>query len=295
MNGDFVPWDEAEVHVLAHGLHYGYGVFEGIRAYETVDGRTAVFRLTEHIDRLENSAKIYMMDLPYATTELVEVTKELIRRNDLRECYIRPIVFSGFGEIGLNPLNCAVDAVIAVWPWGAYLGEEGIANGVRTKISSFRRLDHNIMPPAAKATGNYPNSILAKVEAVKAGYDEAIMLNSHGFVTDGSGENIFVVRDGVVHTPPLHAGPLDGLTRASVIRIARDLGYDVLIDNLVRTDLYTADEAFFTGTAAEIVPISAVDDREIGEPGPITKDIQNTFFAAIRGKIDQYQGWLEYV
>ncbi len=295
MNGEIIPWDDAQIHVLSHGLHYGYGVFEGIRAYKTSDGRTAVFRLTDHIDRLENSAHIYLLSLPFSTADLVEATKELVKCNGVEECYIRPIVFSGYGEMGLNPSGCEIDAVIAIWPWGAYLGEDGIQHGVRTKISSFRRLDHNIMPPAAKASGNYPNSILAKLEAVKAGYDEAIMLNGHGYVTDGSGENVFVVRNGVVTTPPLHAGPLDGITRDCIVTIARNLGYDVVEDNLVRTDLYSADEMFLTGTAAEVVPVSEIDDRKLGEPGPITKELQATFFASLRGDVDQYKSWLEYV
>ncbi len=295
MNGELVPWDEAKVHVLTHALHYGYGVFEGIRCYETSDGRGAVFRLTDHIRRLARSAKIHLLPVPFTVEELVEATKETIRANGLKSCYIRPILFSGYGEMGLNPLACEIDAAVAVWPWGAYLGEEGIKHGVRTKVSSYRRLDVNILPPAAKASANYVNSILAKIESVKAGYDEAIMLNSHGFVTDGSGENVFVVRDGVITTPSLHAGALDGITRDSIIQIARDLGYEVREDTLVRTDLYLADEAFFTGTAAEVVPIRDVDDREIGEPGPVTRKLQETFFAAIHGDLDRYKAWLEYV
>ena len=295
MNGELVPWDEAKVHVLTHALHYGYGVFEGIRCYETSDGRGAVFRLTDHIRRLARSAKIHLLPVPFTVEELVEATKETIRANGLKSCYIRPILFSGYGEMGLNPLACEIDAAVAVWPWGAYLGEEGIKHGVRTKVSSYRRLDVNILPPAAKASANYVNSILAKIESVKAGYDEAIMLNSHGFVTDGSGENVFVVRDSVITTPSLHAGALDGITRDSIIQIARDLGYEVREDTLVRTDLYLADEAFFTGTAAEVVPIRDVDDREIGEPGPVTRKLQETFFAAIHGDLDRYKAWLEYV
>jgi branched-chain amino acid aminotransferase len=295
MNGEFIPWDEAKVHVLSHALHYGFGVFEGIRAYETSDGRTAVFRLTDHMRRLARSAKIHLITSPYSVDQLCDATKELIRRNRIKACYIRPIIFSGYGEMGLNPLNCKIDVAVAVWGWGAYLGDDGIRHGVRTKVSSYRRLDHNILPPAAKASANYVNSILAKVEAVKAGYDEAIMLNAHGNVTDGSGENIFVVRDGVLTTPPLHAGALEGITRDSIITIARDLGYEVREDNLVRTDLYLADEAFFTGTAAEVVPIREVDDRQIGEPGPVTKKIQETFFAVIKGDVDEYRVWLEYV
>ncbi|MCC7077558.1 MAG: branched-chain amino acid transaminase [Acidimicrobiia bacterium] len=295
MNGEFVEWEDAKVHVLSHALHYGYGVFEGIRCYETSDGRPAVFRLTDHMRRLERSAKIHLMDLPYSVTELVEATKETISRNGIKECYVRPIAFSGYGNMGLNPIGSPIEVAIAIWGWGTYLGEEGIEHGVRAKISSFKRLDANILPPAAKACGNYVNSILAKTEAVKAGYDEAILLNHAGFVTDGSGENIFVVDDGVVITPPTAEGPLDGITRDSVVRIARDLGFEVREERLVRSDLYLADEAFFSGTAAEVVPIREVDDRVIGEPGPVTKKLQETFFAALRGDVEQYRGWLEYV
>jgi branched-chain amino acid aminotransferase len=296
MDGRMVPWEEAKVHVLTHALHYGTGVFEGIRCYAT-DRGPAVFRLTDHIRRLSNSAKIHMMTMPYAVEDLVEAAKEVVRENAVDACYIRPIVWLGFGEIGLNPLNCEVHAAIACWPWGAYLGEEGFTKGVRVKVSSFRRLDANVIPPAAKASGQYLNSILAKVEAIKAGYDEAILLNSGGLVTDGSGENVFVVKDGVVRTPPISAGPLPGITRASIIQMATDLGHPVLEDNLVRTDVYLADEVFFTGTAAEIVPIREVDDRVIsnGLPGRITKELQGRFFEAVHGRAAEYDHWLEYV
>lgn len=295
MNGELVDWDNANVHILTHALHYGYGVFEGIRCYETSDGRPAVFRLTDHMRRLERSARIHLIDMPYSVAELVDATKETIRRNAVTQCYIRPIIYSGYGSMGLNPLDCRIDAAIAIWGWGAYLGEEGIRHGVRAKVSSFKRLDQNTLPPAAKACGNYVNSILAKTEAVKAGYDEAVMLNLAGYVTDGSGENIFVVRDGVIVTPPLSSGPLGGITRDSVATIARDLGYEVVEHDIVRTDLYLADEAFFTGTAAEVVPIREIDDRPIGEPGPITKKIQETFFAVVHGELERYRDWLEYV
>jgi branched-chain amino acid aminotransferase len=295
MNGEFVEWEDATVHVLTHALHYGYGVFEGIRCYETSDGRAAVFRLTDHMRRLERSAKIHLIDLPYSVGELVDATKATIERNAIKECYIRPIAFSGYGNMGLNPAGSKIDVSIAIWGWGTYLGEEGVEHGVRAKVSSFKRLDANILPPASKACGNYVNSILAKTEAVKAGYDEAILLNHAGFVTDGSGENIFVVNDGVLVTPPTSEGPLEGITRDSVMQIARDLGYEVREERLVRSDLYLADEAFFTGTAAEVVPIKEVDDRTIGEPGPITKKIQETFFASLRGDVERYRGWLEYV
>lgn len=294
MNGKFVDWKDAKIHVLTHALHYGSGVFEGIRAYKTKDG-PAVFRLTDHMERLERSAKIYFMDVPYSVEELVAATKELVKLNELESCYIRPIVYRGYGEMGLFPLKADVDVAIACWPWGTYLGDDGIKHGIRAKISSYRRIDVNVLPPAAKACGNYINSILAKVEVVKGGYDEAIMLNTHGYVTDGSGENIFVVKDGILYTPSIHAGALEGITRDSIMMIADDLDMCVIEDNIVRSELYLADEAFFTGTAAEVVPIREVDDRVIGEPGPVTKALQEVFFAAIKGEREEYKDWLEHV
>src|SRR5438132_6363282 len=265
MDGELVDWDDAKIHILTHTLHYGSGVFEGIRAYATADG-PAVFRLTDHIRRLHNSAHLLMIEIPYSVDELVEATKETVRVNDVTSCYIRPIVYLGYGEMGLNPLPCPVNVSIAVWPWGAYLGDEGVQHGVRMKISSWRRHDPNIIPPAAKGTGQYINSQLAKVEAIKAGYDEAIMLNPQGFVAEASGENVFIARDGELITPPLSAGALIGITRDSVMRIARDLGVNVHEADLVRTDLYTADEVFVCGTAAEITPVREIDDRLVGEP-----------------------------
>jgi branched-chain amino acid aminotransferase len=294
MDGQLVDWDDARIHVLTHTLHYGSGVFEGIRAYPTADG-PAVFRLTDHMRRLHESADLFLIEMPYSVEELVEATKETIRVNGVESCYIRPIVYLGYGEMGLNPLTSSVHVSIAVWPWGTYLGDEGLKHGVRMKVSSWRRIDPNVNPVAAKGTGIYVNSSLAKVEALKAGYDEAIMLNTHGFVAECTGENVFVVRDGVLLTPPLSSGALKGLTRDSVMTIARDLGYEVREDNLLRTDLYLADEAFLTGTAAEIVPMRSVDDREIGEPGEITRKIQETYFAAVHGELDTYRHWLEYV
>ena len=263
MNGRMVPWDEARIHVLTHTLHYGNGVFEGIRAYETSEG-PAVFRLTPHIERLFRSAKIFMLDIPYSVDDLIGATKETVRVNGLPSCYIRPLVYLGYGEMGLNPLPCDVDVSIAVWPWGAYLGDEGIRNGVRMKISSWQRHDPNAMPPAAKGTGMYINSQMAKVEAVKSGYDEAILLSPQGYVSECTGENLFIVRDGVILTPPISAGALEGITQDAVMTIARDLGYQVRFDNILRSDLYVAEEAFLTGTAAEVVPIRSVDDRELG-------------------------------
>lgn len=292
MDGEFVAWDDATVHVLTHTLHYGTGVFEGIRAYQTADG-PAIFRLTDHIVRLFNSAKIFMIDVPYSVSDLIEATKQTVVVNKLDSCYIRPLIYLGYGEMGLNPLPCPVNVSIAVWPWGSYLGDEGVTNGVRMKISSFQRHDPNSIPPAAKGTGMYINSSLAKVEALKAGYDEAIILNPQGYVSECTGENLFVVKDGRIITPPVSAGALEGITQHSVMTIARDLGMEATVGNLLRSDLYLADEAFVTGTAAEVVPIRSVDDREIGEPGPITRKIQETYFAAIRGQIDRYKDWCE--
>jgi branched-chain amino acid aminotransferase len=280
--------------VLTHTLHYGCGVFEGIRAYETTEG-PAVFRLTDHIARLFASAKIFMIDIPFTAEEIVEATKETVRVNGLPSCYIRPIVYLGYGEMGLNPLPCPVQVSIAVWPWGAYLGDDGTANGVRMKVSSWQRHSPNAMPPAAKGTGMYINSQMAKIEALKAGYDEAILLSPQGYVSECTGENIFLVRDGVITTPPTAAGALEGITQDSVATIARDFGYEVHAANILRSDLYTCDEAFLTGTAAEVVPIRSVDDREIGEPGPITRKIQETYAAAVRGQVESYRGWLDYV
>ena len=294
MDGELVNWDDAKIHVLTHTLHYGSGVFEGIRCYETAQGG-AVFRLTDHIVRLFNSAKILMMEIPYSIDELVEATKATIRSNNIDACYIRPLVYLGYGEMGLNPLPCTVNVSIAVWPWGAYLGDDGIKHGVRMKISSWQRHDPNAMPPACKATGMYINSSLAKVEAVKAGYDEAILLSPQGYVSECTGENIFIVKNGTIITPPVSAGALEGITQSSVRTIATDLGFDYQVGNILRSDLYTCDEAFLSGTAAEVVPVNSVDDRVIGEPGPITRKIQETFYATVRGEVDQYKDWLEHV
>lgn len=294
MNGELVDWAEAKVHLLTHALHYGSGVFEGIRAYGTHKG-THVFRLTEHMQRLQRSAKIYMMDIPFSVEELVDATKELVRVNEMESCYIRPIVYRGYGEMGLFPLHAPVDVAIAVWPWGSYLGDEGIANGIRAKISSFRRFGPNSMPPAAKATGQYLTSSLAKVEAVKAGYEEAIMLDSQGKLSEGTGENLFVIRNGLVSTPPTSCDVLEGITADTVFTICRDEGIPIEHKVMVRSDLYIADEAFMTGTAAEIVPLREVDDRVIGEPGPITKKVQDTFYGIIKAENDKYGDYLEWV
>jgi branched-chain amino acid aminotransferase len=296
MNGELVDWADAKIHVLSHALHYGSGVFEGIRAYSTSRG-PAVWHLDGHLDRMFASGAIYHMELPYSKTELTQATKDLIRANGLDSCYIRPIAFRGYGEMGLFPLNTPVEVVIAVWPWGAYLGEEGVEQGARVKVSSWKRHDQNSLPSAAKATATYLGSILAKVEAVKGGYDEAILLNQAGLVAEGSGENVFVVDRGTLITPPTSVGVLGGITRKAVVQIARDLGYEVIERDLVRTDLYLADEVFFTGTAAEITPIREVDDRAIGvgHRGPVTKELQQAFDAATNGEDDRYIDWLTFV
>ncbi|HVE91360.1 MAG TPA: branched-chain amino acid transaminase [Actinomycetota bacterium] len=294
MDGQLVDWDDAKIHILTHTLHYGCGVFEGVRAYKTSRG-AAVFRLTDHILRLFASAKIFMIDIPFSAETLIEATKETVRVNGMEECYIRPLVYLGYGEMGLNPLPAPVNVSIAVWPWGSYLGAEGVKNGVRMKISSWRRHDPNTMPPAAKGTGMYINSQMAKVEALKAGYDEAILLSPQGLVSECTGENIFIVRNGRIITPPTSAGALEGITQASINRIARDLGYEVEVGNILRSDLYTCEEAFCSGTAAEVVPIRSVDDRDIGDPGPITRKIQEIFHSTVRGEVETYREWNEYV
>ena len=294
MNGELVDLENARVHVLTHTLHYGTGVFEGIRAYETDQG-PGVFRLTEHIERLFRSAKILGMDMPYSVAELIQATKDTVASTGLPGCYIRPIAYYGYGEMGLNTLPCSVDVAIACWPWGAYLGDDAVEKGVRMKVSSWSRHDHNTMPPASKTTGNYVNSSLAKVEALKAGYDEAIMLNPAGLVSECTGENIFVVRDGVVITPPLSSGALQGITQSSVMTIMRDQGYDVVVGDIARSDLYIADEAFVCGTAAEVSAVNSVDDRQIPCPGPITRAVAETYAKAVRGQLDQYKNWVEHV
>ncbi len=297
MDGAFVDWDDATVHVLTPTLHYGYGVFEGIRAYPTADG-PAVFQLRPHLERLHRSAKLYppLDEIPYDVDQLVDVVEELIRVNGhTGGCYIRPTIFLGYGEIGLNPLPSEPSIAIATWEWGSYLGEESLVNGVRVMISSYRRIGKNTIPPAGKANGQYLNSSLAKVEALRAGYDEAIMLSEDGFVAEGTGENLFVVRDGVIHTPPLHDGPLAGITRASVMQIARDLGYEVVEQSLVRTDLYLADEMFLTGTAAELTPVREIAGYELGTRGPVTEAVQSTFLSAVRGEVEGYHDWLHVV
>jgi branched-chain amino acid aminotransferase len=292
MNGELVDWADARIHVGAHGLHYGSGVFEGIRAYETDKG-SAVFRLTDHLQRFENSARLLHMELGYSVEELRAACHEVIAANGLPECYLRPIAFYGYGELGVSALGNPVDVVIMSWPWGAYLGEEGLKNGISAKISSWERIGPNVIPHAAKATGVYLNSMLAVTEANRAGYDEAILLTGAGYIADGSGENVFIVRNGELFTPDLSTSILPGITRDTIIQIAQDLGYTVHEKLLIRSDLYLADEAFMSGTAAEVTPLRAVDDVEIGV-GPITLEIQEAYLDTARGRSERWAQWLEY-
>ncbi|MGO9954370.1 MAG: branched-chain amino acid transaminase [Solirubrobacteraceae bacterium] len=295
-NGELVAWEDAKVHVLTHGLHYGTGVFEGERAYDTARG-PAIFRHREHLERLFASAELYYMPVPYTLEQLRAATHELIAANGLSQCYIRPIVFRGYGQMGLNPLDCEVSVSIAAWPWGAYLGEEAALEGVRAKVASWRRISSDALIPHAKASGQYLNSVLAKIEATKAGYQEAILLDAHGFVSEGSGENIYVVRHGTILTPPQTAGILDGISRKSIMTIANDLGYEVVERNLARAELYLADEVFLSGTAAELVPVREIDDHTIGEgvAGPITRSVQAVFVDALHGRDPRYSEWLDVV
>jgi len=296
MDGEFVDWDDATIHVLSHGLHYGTGAFEGIRAYETDQG-PAVFRLTEHIERLSRSCKALGIPIEWSVDEIVTASKELFSANGLVSGYIRPLVFYGTGSMGLNPAGASVHTMIATWEWGAYLGEEGVTNGIRAKVSSWRRIGHDSLMPNAKLTGGYVNSVQAKQEALRGGYDEAILLNTDGFVAEGSGENLFLIRDGVVRTPSLASGVLEGLTRDAAITMLRDDGYEVIEEAITRTDLYYADEMFMTGTAAEVTPIREVDDRPVGEgrPGPVTKRAQEMFIDTVTGSNERYSDWLDYI
>jgi branched-chain amino acid aminotransferase len=293
MNGELVDWADATVHVGVHGLHYGTGVFEGIRCYETERG-PAVFRLREHLQRLHNSARILHMQIPYPVEELRQATHELLGANGLPECYVRPIAFYGYGQLGVHSRGNPVDVVIMSWPWGTYLGEEGLAKGISAKVSSWQRIGPNTIPHAAKATGVYLNSMLAVAEANLGGYDEAILLTDQGYVADGSGENIFVVKDGRIATPDLGTGILPGITRESIFEIAQELGYEVRETQLIRSDLYLADEVFMTGTAAEVTPLRAIDDRVLGV-GPVTLAIQEAYLETVRGKRPQHADWLDVV
>jgi branched-chain amino acid aminotransferase len=296
MNGDFVAWEDAKVHVLTHGLHYGTGVFEGVRCYDTELG-PAVFRNADHVARLLKSAELYYMPVPYSAEELRAATLELVARNGMSSCYIRPIVYRGYGQMGLNPLEAPVDVTIACWAWGAYLGEEGKRKGIRAKVSSWERISPRSLIPHAKASGQYLNSVLAKVESVKAGYDEAILLDEHGHVCEGTGENLYIVRDGEISTPGQHNSILDGITRRSLIQIAGDLGYEIVERSVARAELYLADEVFMSGTAAELVPVREVDDHTIGtgQPGEVTRVLQTAFDDAIHGRTESYREWLDVV
>lgn len=294
LNGEFVPWNEAKVHVLTHGLHYGTGVFEGIRCYDTPRG-PAIFRMPEHLERMHRAARVVRMPMPYSVKELGEVIVRLVRDNHLESCYIRPIAFRGYGGLGLNTSLIPVDIAIAAWPWGTYLGEDALQRGIRVTISSWRRNDPNVIPPDCKLTGAYITSCVATVEANDAGFDEALMLDQAGYVAEGTGENIFLVVDGGLITPPVEGGALPGITRASILEIAQDLGIDVVTRNVSRSDLYRADEAFCVGTAAEVVPIRSVDGRELGDPGVITRVVQDRFFSIVRGEDDKYLDWFTFV
>lgn len=296
LDGKLVNWDDAQVHILTHSLHYGVAAFEGVRCYKCSDGRSAIFRHADHTKRLFNSAKIYMMKIPFTREEIMAATKDTLKANGLKEAYIRPIVFIGDGVMGVHPGNNPIRTSIICWEWGAYLGADALAKGIRIKTSSFTRHHPNIMLTRAKVSGNYVNSILSKLEVTRMGYDEALMLDPQGYVAEGSGENIFCVQDGIVFTPPLTC-VLPGITRDSVITLLRDMGYEVREQVFTRDALYTADEVFFTGTAAEITPISEVDDRTVGEgkPGEVTKAIQKAFFDVVKGNNEKHKDWLDYL
>lgn len=292
-NGEFVPWEEATTHVLSHSLHYGSAVFEGIRCYQDPSSKKSyIFRLREHMERLCRSCKMALIDLEYSVDQLSKATVELIRKNKLSACYIRPLVYRGYGTIGVDPTGSPVEVIIAVWPWDAYLGEGALENGVDVGISSWRQRSINAMPPAIKSSASYMNSILAKLEAKAHGYSEAIMLNEAGMVCEGTGENIFTVREGILSTPPLSDGVLEGITRDTVLCLAYDLDIPSLEESLTRSDLYIADEVFMTGSAAEITPIGSVDGRVVGKPGEVTRALQDRFFKVAYGQVDEYKDWL---
>lgn len=296
-DGKLVPWNEAKVHVLTHTLHYGLGVFEGIRAYECQDGRAAVFRLTDHINRLYSSARIAQIEIPFSKEEMRKAIFDLLVVNRFKEAYIRPIAFIGDGAMGVHPRNNPIRVAIAAYPWGAYLGDEAVTKGIRAKISSYTRMHVNTFMTKAKISGNYVNSVMAKLEVTSLGFDEALMLDTEGYVSEGSGENIFIVRNGTLKTPPL-TSILEGITRNSTIEIAFDEGlHKVATERFTRDELYIADEAFLTGTAAEITPIREVDGRTIGDgvPGPVTRRLQERFFDVVRGKDEKFINWLDFV
>jgi len=300
MNGEFVAWDDATVHVLTHGLHYGTGVFDSMRCYETdldASRPPAIFRNVDHLDRLLKSAELYHMPVPYTVEQLRAATLELVARNGLRECYIRPLVYRGYGTMGLNPVDAKVDVTIACWEWGSYHGDEGVRNGVRAMTSSWRRISPDSLIPHAKASGQYLNNVLAKVESLHAGYDEAILLDDHGHVSEGTGENLYIVRDGQIVTPAQYNSILDGITRRAILQIARDLGYEVIERDVARAEMYLAEEMFMSGTAAEIVPVCHVDNHELGggRPGEITRVLQKEFDDAVHGRSERYREWLDVV
>ncbi|MCE2866596.1 MAG: branched-chain amino acid transaminase [Oxalobacteraceae bacterium] len=294
-DGKLVDWRDANLHMLTHSLHYGMAVFEGVRAYKTIDG-TAIFRLREHTQRLFNSAKIFQMAIPFDMETLIEAQKEVVRANQLESCYLRPLVWIGSEKMGVSARGNTIHVGIAAWPWGAYLGEEGLKRGIRVKTSSFTRHHVNVSMVRAKASGYYINSILANQEVTAEGYDEALLLDTDGYVSEGAGENVFLIRNGKIYTPDL-ASCLDGITRDAVLTMARDLGIDVIEKRITRDELYCADEAFFTGTAAEITPIRELDNRQIGigSRGPVTEKLQSLFFDVVGGKAPQYQHWLTRV
>jgi branched-chain amino acid aminotransferase len=294
-DGKLVDWRDANLHMLTHSLHYGMAVFEGVRAYKTIDG-TAIFRLREHTQRLYNSAKIFQMAIPFDMETLIEAQKEVVRANQLESCYLRPLVWIGSEKMGVSARGNTIHVGIAAWPWGAYLGEEGLKRGIRVKTSSFTRHHVNVSMVRAKASGYYINSILANQEVTAEGYDEALLLDTDGYVSEGAGENVFLIRNGKIYTPDL-ASCLDGITRDAVLTMARDLGIDVIEKRITRDELYCADEAFFTGTAAEITPIRELDSRQIGigSRGPVTEKLQSLFFDVVGGKAPQYQNWLTRV
>jgi len=301
MDGELVDWRDAKIHVLSHTLHYGCGAFEGVRAYKTADGGTSIFRLAEHTERLFNSAKILRMKIPFTPEQLNEAQKQVVRENKLESCYLRPLIWIGSEKLGVSPKGNRVHAMVAAWSWGAYLGEEGMKRGIRVKTSSYTRHHVNITMTQAKTVSNYTNSILANMEALDDGYDEALLLDASGFVSEGAGENIFVVKGGVVYTPDLSAGALNGITRNTILHVCKDLGLELVQKRITRDEVYIADEAFFTGTAAEVTPIRELDRVEIGNRGdggargPITEKIQSAFFDIVNGKNPKYAHWLTKV
>lgn len=292
-NGEIIPWEDATTHVLTHALHYGSAVFEGIRCYyDDQAQQSVVFRLQDHMERLHRSAKMIMMDLPYSVEELCQATVDIIKANEVKSCYIRPLAYYGYGQMGVDPTGAPVDVIVAVWPWDSYLGAEALENGIDVGISSWRQRSFNAIPPAIKSAASYLNSILAKREAVKHGYAEAVMLNEEGRVCEGTGENLFVIRGGILSTPPLSDGLLEGITRDTVLTLACDMDIPALEESLTRADLYVADEMFMTGSAAELTPVHSVDDRVIGKRGPITTELQKRYFDVAYGRVPEYEEWI---